>query len=272
VSDVVVVERRGSMSVLTLNRPEERNPLDQRSSAALREELRAAFADPAVRSVAITGSGRAFCAGGDLQQMGAFARMPIEESYAWPQAIVDLHKDMLDAPKPVVAAVNGPAYAGGMGLAGMCDIIIASDTARFAMPEVKLGLFPMIIVGHLARSLPRKLLLEMMLTGEPIDAVEAHRVGFVNRVVSPDGLDAALGEYAAKFDRVSPVALRLGRKTFTLLADMPAAQSLDAAQFLNLPFFHGQDLAEGVEAFFDKRPPRWIPDAENPEQEDRAHE
>lgn len=258
-SDLVLTERRGSMALLVLNRPDERNPLDRDSSAALRTALHQAFDDPDVRSIAITGAGDAFCAGGDLRQMEQFRKIPVEDAYAWPQSIVDLHKDMLDAPKPVVAAVNGPAYAGGMGLAGMCDVVVAAEGATFAMPEVRLGLFPMIIVGHLARSVPRKILLEMMLTGDAIDATEAHRVGFVNRVVPADGLDDALAHYAHRFERCSPLALRLGRKTFTLLADLPAAQSLDAAQFLNLPFFLGADLAEGVGAFFERRPPRWIP-------------
>jgi enoyl-CoA hydratase/carnithine racemase len=264
-SDPVVVERRGSMAVLVLNRPGERNPLDHDLSTALRSALREAFADPAVRSIGVTGAGDAFCAGGDLRQMARFAELPVEESYAWPQAIVDLHKDMLDAPKPVVAAVNGPAYAGGMGLAGMCDVVVASQRARFAMPEVKLGLFPMIIVAHLARAIPRKLLLEMMMTGEPIDAAEAHRIGFANKVVAHSELDTALAAYATKFEKVSPAALRLGRKTFTLLADLPAAQALDAAQFLNLPFFLGADLAEGTQAFLGKRQPNWIPDSGRPD-------
>lgn len=262
-TDLVVAERRGSMAVLVLNRPAERNPLDRESAAVLRSALHDAFADDAVRSIGITGAGETFCAGGDLRQMAQFATMPVEDSYNWPEAIVGLHKDMLESPKPVVAAVNGPAYAGGMGLAGMCDVIIASETARFAMPEVKLGLFPMIIVGHLARSIPRKILLEMMMTGDPIDAAEAYRIGFANKVVPAAELDAALASYATKFEKVSPVALRLGRKTFTLLADLPAAQSLDAAQFLNLPFFLGSDLSEGVDAFFDKRKPRWIPESDS---------
>lgn len=261
-TDLVVSERRGTMQVLVLNQPELRNPLDKETSTLLRDALREAFVDPEVRSIGITGTGDAFCAGGNLRQMAEFSQIPVEEAYAWPQAIVDLHKDMLDAPKPVVAAVNGPAFAGGMGLAGMCDVVIAVDTARFAMPEVKLGLFPMIIVGHLTRSIPRKILLEMMLTGDPIDAAEAHRIGFVNRVVGADQLDAALANYAERFARVSPSALRLGRKTFTLLADMPAAQALDAAQFLNLPFFLGSDLGEGVDAFLERRTPGWISDAE----------
>jgi enoyl-CoA hydratase/carnithine racemase len=256
-------ERRGSMAVLTLNRPDARNPLDRELSQALLDELRRAGADSAVRSVGITGAGEAFCAGGDLRQMAEFAHLPVEDSYAWPQAIVDLHKEMLQFPKPVVAAVNGAAYAGGLGLAGMCDVVVAASTARFAMPEAKLGLFPMIIVGHLARSIPRKILLEMMMTGDPISAQTGHQVGFVNRICKAEELPAVLAEYAAKFEKVSPRAIALGRKTFTLLADLPAAQAIDAAQFLNLPFFLGRDLADGVDAFLQRGKPPWIETADS---------
>jgi enoyl-CoA hydratase/carnithine racemase len=255
---LIRTERRGSLCLLVLNRAADRNPLDQNSAAALRTALNAAFDDTTVRSVAITGAGKAFCAGGDLRQMARFGEIPVEEAYAWPSAIVALHRMMLEAPKPVIAAVNGPAYAGGFGLAGMCDVVLAVEDARFAMPEVKIGLFPMIIVAHLARSIPRKALLEMMMTGEPIDAVEAHRLGFVNKVYPTwDALAAGLDEYARKFERASPQAVRLGRRAFTLLSDMPASQALDAAQFFNLPFFLGDDLREGTDAFFEGRPPRW---------------
>jgi enoyl-CoA hydratase/carnithine racemase len=258
----VRVERRGSMAVLTLNRPEERNPLDRATSLALLEAMVEAFTDDDVRSVAITGSGGSFCAGGDLRQMQRFSTTPIEESFSWPQAIVDLHRAMLDAPKPVVAAVDGPALAGGMGLAGMCDVIVATTRATFGTPEVKLGLFPMIIVAHLARAVPRKIFLEMVLTGDPIDAAEAYRIGFANRLCEPQELDQVLSDYAHRFEKSSPQALRLGRKAFTLLSELPAEQALQAAQFFNLPFFHGSDLAEGVDAFFDKRRPSWIPNGE----------
>ena len=184
--------------------------------------------------------------------------MTSESALEWPAAIVDLHQLMLTAGKPVIAAVNGPAFAGGMGLAGMCDIVLATRAARFAMPEVRIGLFPMIIVAHLVRSLPRKPLLEMMLTGEPIDAEEAYRLGFVNRVVEDDhALEAVVQEYAERFTAVSPSAIRLGRRAFTLMADMPAHQALDAAQFFNVPLFFGEDLREGADAFLNKRRPGW---------------
>ena len=257
-SELVLSELRGTLALVTLNRAEERNPLDRDTAVALRDAVVGHFADSQVRSIAITGAGPAFCAGGDLRQMSQFSQLPVEDALEWPSAIVDLHRLMLTAPKPVIAAVNGPAFAGGMGLAGMCDIVLATTAARFAMPEVRIGLFPMIIVAHLARALPRKVLLEMMLTGAPIDAEEAHRIAFVSHVYPDrDAMLAAVDEYGRTFERVSPQAMRLGRQAFHLLADMPADQALDAAQFLNLPFFLGADLREGTTAFFDKRSPDW---------------
>jgi len=261
-TEPVLVERLDSLALITLNRAEERNPLDQDTARRLRDVFVEQFADPQVRSLAVTGAGPAFCAGGDLRQMAGFADMPVEEALAWPSAIIDLHRLMLTAPKPVIAAVNGPALAGGMGLAGMCDVVLAAPEARFGMPEARIGLFPMIIVAHLARALPRKVLLEMMMTGAPIDAAEAHRVGFVSRVYPDhDSLLAGVAAYGRGFAKVSPQAVALGRRAFHLLSDLPAAQALDAAQFLNLPFFLSADLREGTSAFFDKRSPVWGADA-----------
>jgi enoyl-CoA hydratase/carnithine racemase len=254
----VLFERDGSLGRITLNRPEQRNPLDRVTAAEVLAAFERHLDDDRVRSIVITGAGPAFCAGGDLQQMKTFSTMSSEEALNWPAAIVDLHQLMLVSSKPVIAAVNGPAFAGGMGLAGMCDIVLATRGARFAMPEVKVGLFPMIIVAHLVRSLPRKALLEMMLTGDPIDAEEALRLGFVNRVVDDvQALETAVQDYARRFSDVSPSAVRLGRRAFTLMADMPAHQALDAAQFFNVALFFGEDLREGADAFLNKRRPGW---------------
>ena len=259
-SDPVLVSQRGTMAVLTLNRPDDRNSLNGELSEALLVGLTAALARDDVRSVAIAAAGPAFSAGGDLRQMQQLAALPAEEAYAWPEAIVELHRLALRAPKPLVAVVDGPAYAGGMGLAGMCDVVLASRRASFAMPEVRVGLFPMIIVAPLVRALPRKLVMDLMLTGRSMDAGEADRAGFLARVCDDaDGLWRAADEYAEMFATTSPHAVRLGRRAFGLLADLPAEQALDAAQFLNLGFFLGSDLPEGAAAFLEKRPPRWAP-------------
>ena len=254
----ITTERIDTLGLITLNRPEARNPLDRTSATELLDACTGFFADPAVRSIAITGSGTAFCAGGDLRQMGRFAEMPTADAFDWPTPIIELNRAMLQAPKPVLAAVNGPAYAGGMGLAGMCDLVLATRDAGFATPEVKVGIFPMIIVAHLCRALPRKHLLELMFTGEPMSADEAHRIGFVNRVYDTrDEMMAGLLGYAEKFARASPDAIRLGRRTFNLLAEMPAERALDAAQFFLMPFHLGEDIKEGAAAFLDRRPPQW---------------
>lgn len=256
----VVISVEGSLGRIHLNRPEARNPLNVTTSAEILAGLAAHFAAPAVRSVVISAEGDAFCAGGDMRQMKDFKTMEPADAYAWPEDIVRAHKLMLDAPKPVIAAVNGPAFAGGMGLAGMCDILVATPNAKFALPEVRIGLFPMIIVAHLSRALPRKKLLEMMFSGQPMSAEEAHTYGFVNRLAADaEDLDAVVRSYAKQFESVSPTAIALGRKCFALLSDMPASQALDAAQFLNLPFFFGEDLSEGANAFLERRKPDWPP-------------
>jgi methylglutaconyl-CoA hydratase len=253
-------ERDGTLGRITLNRPDQRNPLDRTTSGEVLDAFERHLQDDRVRSIVIGGAGPAFCAGGDLQQMKQLSVMSSEDALNWPAAIVDLHQRILVAEKPVMAAVDGPAFAGGMGLAGMCDVILATRRARFAMPEVKIGLFPMIIVAHLVRSLPRKALLEMMLTGDPIDADEALRLGFVNRVLDDAAaLEETVQDYARRFSQVSPAAVRMGRRAFTLMADMPAHQALDTAQFFNLALFYGEDLREGADAFLTKRRPGWTP-------------
>lgn len=256
----VELRREGSLGWIVLNQPDRRNPLDRETAERLTEAFRTHFGDPDVRSVAVTGTGKAFCAGGDLGQMGKFSDMGTAAAFDWPEPIVELHRLVLRADKPIIAAVNGPAYAGGMGLAGMCDVLLSVRGARFAMPEIKVGIFPMIIVAHLCRALPRKRLMEMMFTGEPMGAEEAHSLGFVNRLYdTPKDMTDGVKAYAEKFERVSPYAAKLGRRAFNLLADMPADQAIDAAQFLVMPFHLGEDIKEGAAAFLDGRDPAWFP-------------
>lgn len=258
----VVVSRTGSLGRITLARPDRRNPLDKEMAAAILAGLQQHFSDVDVRSVIIDAQGDAFCAGADLRQVQDLPTVPAGIAHDWPTDIVRAHELMLDAPKPVIALVQGPAFAGGLGLAAMCDVILATRSATFATPEVKIGLFPMIIVAQLERSLPRKVLLEMMLTGDPISADDAHRLGFVNHVVdSLDDLQDAGLSYARRFERASPEAIRLGRRAFSVLGDIPLRDALRAAQLFNVPLFLGSDFEEGSAAFLEKRPPRWATDA-----------
>lgn len=257
----ILVEREGDLAIVTLNQPEQRNPLDRVTTEEMLAAFHELFADDSVRTIAVTGAGGSFCAGGDLRQMGRFSEMGTAAAFEWPGRIVEIQRLMLSAPKPVIAAVNGPAFAGGMGLAGMCDIVIATESARFAMPEVKVGIFPMIIVAQLSRAIPRKTLLEMMFTGDPIDAAEAHRVGFVNRVYADQAsLMDGVREYAARFRKASPDAIRLGRRAYGILSELTADQALDAAQFFVMPFHLGDDIREGADAFLNKRAPKWAVD------------
>jgi methylglutaconyl-CoA hydratase len=201
----ILVERDDGIGRITLNRPSARNPPDCETPEEILAALDAHFAEVQVRCIVIKGAGDSFCAGGDLKQMRQLSAMPAQEAYAWGDAIVAAHKRMLTADKPVIAAVHGPAFAGRMGLAAMCDIVIATRSASFAMPEVKIGLFPMIIVAHLARSLPRKVPHEMMLTGEAISATEGHRLGFVNRLAETrEELETIVTEYGRRFQLTKP--------------------------------------------------------------------
>ena len=207
----------------------------------------------------MTGAGKAFCAGGDLNQMKEFSAKGTAYAFEWSDPIVALNRRMLSAPKPVIAAVNGPAFAGGLGLAGMCDIVLATSTATFATPEVKIGMFPMIIVAHLARSIPRKKLFELMFTGEPMGAEEAHTLGFVNRVYdSTESMMDGLQDYARKLSLASPNAIRIGRRTSTSYSELSADQALDSAEFMLMPFNLGTDIIEGANAFLKKPPPSWV--------------
>jgi enoyl-CoA hydratase/carnithine racemase len=256
--DNILVEQQGSLGLITLNQPEARNPLNPTTASELLRAFRQLWDERSVRSVAVTGAGKAFCAGGDLRQMGKFSEMKVKEAFDWPAPIIELNRSMLDSPKPVMAAVNGPAYAGGMGLAGMCDIVLATEEARFAMPEAKIGIFPMIIVAQLCRSLPRKHFLEMMFTGEPMSAAEGHRLGFVNQLFPDrDAMMKGVTDYARKFEQVAPDAVRLGRRAFSLMSEMTMDDALTAAQFFVMPFHLGEEIKEGADAFLNRRPADW---------------
>ena len=240
---------------LTINRPERRNALSYEVMEGLRDRLDDARADDGVRAVIITGAGeKAFCAGADLGGIADGGAAALHESRG---ALADVFRSMWSLGKPTIARVRGYALAGGFGLALACDVVIAADDAVFGTPEINVGLWPYMITVPLLRSMPPKVALELMMTGRRVQADEAHALGFVNRVVPVDELDATVDELAAGFATKSPLIMRWGRDSFYRAVDMRPDEALDYLQTMLTVTTATEDSAEGIAAFAEKREPQW---------------
>ncbi|HEV3234737.1 MAG TPA: enoyl-CoA hydratase-related protein [Candidatus Dormibacteraeota bacterium] len=252
----VLVDLQGHRATITLNRPDQRNPLGGGMLLDLLAAFRWAKDEPEVRVVVLTGAGdKAFCAGADL---GSFNPEEGEvERHLGRHTFVDLFVLMTELGKPVVGRINGHALAGGLGLAASCDLLVAADNATFGTPEVNVGVWAMMIQAVLMRNLPRKKLLEMLLLGERFDAKEAHRIGLVNRVVTFSELDGAVDELAQKLEKKSPIIMRLGRDSFYRTQDMEFRAALEYLQAQLALVTLTEDTKEGVMAFFEKREPEF---------------
>lgn len=245
----------GGRATITIDDPQRRNPLSVDVMQRLLEHTHSAVDDPRVRVIVYTGAGdRAFSAGGDLS--GSFADDPMGLHQAR-GVLADLFRLMFRGGKPTIARVNGHALAGGFGLAVACDITICVDDAKLGTTEVKVGLWPMMISAILVRVMPRKVALELMLTGRIITPEEAQRLGAVSRVVSRDGLDLAVDETVEALLALSPSTLMLGKDSFYGMADAGIDTALDRLQGGLTELMLTEDSAEGVAAFTEKRDPNW---------------
>ena len=249
-------EQRGSARWLTLDRPAQRNALTGALMQALQDALARADADLQVRAICLTGSGeQAFCAGMDLSSAGAAAQAGPVEAHEARRQYAALLAALPRLGKPVIAAVNGAALGGGLGLLAACDLAVAAEEARFGTPEVDIGLFPYMALAPLSRCIGRRAALELFFTGRRIDAAEARAIGLINRAVARSGLAAAAQDLLDLLAQKSPTALRLGRRAFYSTQDLPYEAQLEAlcAQ-LSINALSG-DTAEGVAAFLEKRKP-----------------
>ena len=250
----VLVGVDGHVATITLNRPEQRNPL----SVAMLKDLVAAFqwcqSEPDVRVVVLTGAGdKTFCAGADLSSFEA--DVPELVRHHGRQTFVELFALMASLGKPIVARINGHALAGGFGLAASCDLLVAVDSATFGTPEINVGVWPMMIQAVLSRNIPRKVLLEMVMLGDRWTAAQLQAVGLVNRVVAADALDATVANITGKLAKKSPAIMRLGRDSFYRQQDMEFRAALDYLQGQLTLVTLSDDAKEGVLAFFQKREP-----------------
>ncbi|MEO8506917.1 MAG: enoyl-CoA hydratase [Betaproteobacteria bacterium] len=251
----VLAETGDGICTLTMNRGERFNPLSTAMIAALDEALDAVAADAGVRVVVLAGAGRAFCAGHDLTEMRAHI------DHAWQHGLFEACTRMMlkltRIPQPVIARVHGAAAAAGCQLVSMCDLAVAADHAKFGLSGINAGIFCTTPAVGVARNVPRKRAMEMLLTGELIDAATASDWGLVNRVVPGAELDAAVHALAQTIARKSRVAVALGKRAFyaQLEQGLPGAYAM-AGETMACNMLE-PDAAEGIDAFLGKRAPRW---------------
>jgi methylglutaconyl-CoA hydratase len=254
------VERRaGGVVWLTLDRPEIHNAFDDRLIAALSKELEVLGADAAVRILVLTGTGRSFSAGADLNWMRRTSSYGERENLADARALARLMQTLNELPKPTVARVNGAALGGGTGLVACCDIVVASERATFGTTEVRLGLIPAVIGPYVLAAIGARQARRLMLTGERISAAEAARLGLVHEVVAPEQLDGAIERIVAELLNSGPAALAAAKRLIRDLAGRPIDPPLidDTATRIARLRATGE-AREGVGAFLEKRPPAWL--------------
>lgn len=256
-SDPVTITRSGATLTITIARESRRNALNADVAAAIIAALDRAEAEGNIRAVVLTGAGdRAFCAGGDLQPAADGAPFAIDA--ADPRHYVAaLLRRMNDCRLPLIARVNGHALAGGFGLVCACDLVVAREDALLGVTEVKVGLFPMMILPFLLRNTPNRLLMEMCLTGEPITASAALAHGIVNYAVPAAELDAKLDWLLARITDKTPTGIRLGKQGLAKIREMSLDAALEYAPFMLANMARTEDAREGFAAFAEKRPPNW---------------
>ncbi len=251
--DEVRYQLRGAAAWLTIDREARRNALAPETIDQLLAHLDRAEADPAVRAVCLTGAGdKVFCAGADLAQALGGA-----EADSGPMKYVRLLQRLRAFGKPLVARVNGHCLAGGLGPMLACDVAVAREGIRVGVPEVTVGLFPMMVTALLLRDGLRKKVLELVYTGEPVTAREAEAAGLLSRVV-PDGeLDAAVEKVLGRIAAAAPLAVQMGRRALAEAEGPFLDQALELLSRRLGDVLATEDAAEGLSAFLEKRPPRW---------------
>ena len=246
-------EIRERAAWITLDSPENRNALSAPLVTELGAHLRAALDDPAVRSIVLTGNGPAFCAGADLKNRGD----AVAPGSSKANPFVEILRLMWDGPKPVIAAVNGHAFGGGIGLVAAADIAIAADSARFSFSEVRLGLIPAMISVVVLPKLGAHRTMRLFLTGERFMAPRALEYGLLHRVVAPEELTNAVQEEVDAIGLGGPIAIAEAKKLIRTVSRLPMDEAFAYAEQKIGALFRSDEAAEGMAAFVAKRKPEW---------------
>jgi len=249
---VVLSTNEGSVKRITLNRPEKRNALNDEVIAGIKEALRETDREERTRAVVITGSGKDFCSGADLSALKRISEGSVAENLQDARSLVELFLLIRKVRVPVVAAVKGRALAGGCGLASACDIVLASNSARFGYPEVKIGFVPAIVMAILLRSVSEKRAFELVTRGEEIGAEEAKHIGLVNRVFKDETFDEEITAYVHHFEKTSKSAVSLTKSLLYQIDGLAFLEALEAGADVNVIARMSDDCRQGIARFLQK--------------------
>jgi methylglutaconyl-CoA hydratase len=249
----VLYEVREGVARITLNRPDKRNALDGEVVGELKAAFTASASDDACRVVLLTGAGADFCSGADLANLEKTAQNSVLENIADARSTADLFLMMRYHPRPVIAAVQGRALAGGCGIATACDIILASRSAQFGYPEVNIGFVPAMVMAILRRSISEKAAFELVVAGETVSAGRAHDLGLVHRVFADESFLSDVEAYAARLAAKSASAIMLSKRLLYNMDSMSFEAALQAGVEVNAIARQTEDCRKGIEKFLKKK-------------------
>jgi methylglutaconyl-CoA hydratase len=251
-SQSVIYAVEGTVALITLNRPEKRNALNDELISSFKASLREADSNEAVRVIVITGAGADFCSGADLAALQKISESSVTENLEDAQSLMELFALIRRVRVPVVAAVRGRALAGGCGLATACDLVLAARSARFGYPEVKIGFVPAMVMAILRRNVSEKRAFELITRGAEIGAIEAERIGLVNQVFEDEKFEEEVENYVAGFERVSRSAVMLSKRLLYHMDGMTFDSALQAGVETNAIARMTEDCQKGIARFLKK--------------------
>lgn len=253
------VQRSGPVARVFLNRPEVRNAFNDGVITELTQTFTALAADSTLRCIVLGGHGKAFCAGADLNWMRAMAGYSWEQNRADAQALADMLWTLYSCPLPIVGRVHGDCYAGGLGLAAVCDVLVAAEGVAFCLSEAKLGLLPATIGPYVVKAMGEQAARRWFLTAERFSAAQAHAMGFVHECVAPEALDAKVDEIVAALVANGPMAVRACKSLVQDVAGRAIAAELRADTARRIADIRASDEGrEGIQSFLGKRAPNWL--------------
>ena len=242
-----------SIARIVLNRSEKRNALNDELIAEIKRGLKQASDDKNVRAIVISGAGRDFCSGADLSALQKIAQASMSDNADDARSLLDLFLQIRQIRVPVIAAVRGRALAGGSGLATACDLVLASETARFGYPEVKIGFVPAMVLAILRRNVSEKRAFELITRGEEIDAAYAKEIGLINQVFSDQTFDDDVNAYLRRFTEVSSTAIALTKSLLYQVDGLPFLEALETGADVNVIARMTEDCQQGIAKFLKPR-------------------